>query len=241
MIIYPAIDLRNGKVVRLQEGDRKQETVFSESPIDVAQQWIAEGAEWLHIVNLDGAFGDENSNLAHVSDIAQADVHIQFGGGLRSLDDIKRVLDLGVERVVLGTLAMNHPEIISEALNTFGEDAICVAMDARHGFVTTQGWTKAHSLTPIEFGHLMKERGVKHALYTDVSRDGSMFGVNVKETIAIARNTGLAVIASGGVGHMIEIAQLAKTGVISGVVIGMALYRNEISLQEAILVAKAHL
>jgi len=170
--------------------------------------------------------------------VTKLDVDIQFGGGLRSLEDIQKALDLGAKRVVIGTLAAKNPEKVSEAIKQFGTEKICIAMDAKNGFVTTEGWTENTTLTPVEFGRLMKNRGVEHALYTDVSRDGSMLGVNIHDTVALARNTDLNVIASGGVSKMTEIAQLAKSGVVAGVIIGMALYRDEIGLNEALVAAK---
>jgi phosphoribosylformimino-5-aminoimidazole carboxamide ribotide isomerase len=238
MIVYPAIDLRAGKVVRLVEGDRDRQVVFADDPIRVAEQWIEQGAKWLHVVNLDGAFGDTNHNMDILKEIAQLEINVQFGGGLRSLDDIEKAFNLGAKRLVIGTLATKNPSAISQAVEQFGADSICVAMDARDGFVTTSGWTEKTDLTPVEFGRRMEERGVQHALFTDVNRDGSMLGVNLQDTVALARNTNLKVIASGGIAKMIEIQQLAHTGVIAGIVIGMALYRNELSLTEALLAAK---
>jgi phosphoribosylformimino-5-aminoimidazole carboxamide ribotide isomerase len=238
MIVYPAIDLREGKVVRLVEGDRDQQVIFGENPVITAQKWVEQGAEWLHVVNLDGAFGDANDNMSILKELAKLEVHIQFGGGLRNLQDIENALNSGIKRVVIGTLAAKHPEVISEVVEQFGADSICVAMDSRDGFVTTQGWTEKTNLSFVEFGRLMEKRGVQHALFTDVSRDGSMSGVNLQDTVALARNTNLKVIASGGIGRMIEIQQLAHSGVIAGVIIGMALYRNEISLSEALVAAK---
>lgn len=238
MIVYPAIDMRAGKVVRLLEGDPDRQTVFSHNPVETAKEWISQGAEWIHMVNLDGAFGNANENMKIVGQVAQLDVNIQFGGGLRTIEDIQQAIDIGVQRVVIGTLAAKNPDAVAEAISKFGSECICVAMDAKDGFVTTQGWTEKTTLSPVEFGRLMKEQGVVHALYTDVSRDGSMLGVNIHDTVALARNTNLKVIASGGVSKMIEIAQLAKSGVVAGVVIGMALYRDELSLNEAMAVAK---
>lgn len=238
MIIYPAIDLRGGQVVRLMEGDPNRQTIFSDDPVKTAKEWIEQGAEWIHMVNLDGAFGEANDNLSILEAVSQFDVNVQFGGGLRSLDDIEFALKKGAKRAVIGTLASNHPDIVEDAINQFGADRLCVAMDAKNGFVTTNGWTQQSTLTPVEFGRLMRERGVKHALYTDVSRDGSMLGVNIEDTVALARNTGLQVIASGGVSRMIEIAQLGHSQVVAGVIIGMALYRDEIGLNEALSVAK---
>lgn len=238
MIVYPAIDLRGGKVVRLMEGDPDRQTIFSDDPVATAKKWVEQGAEWIHMVNLDGAFGNANRNLEILEQVTQLEVNIQFGGGLRSLDDIQKAIDLGAKRVVIGTLAAKHPEKVSEAIEQFGTEMICIAMDAKDGFVTTEGWTKNTTLSPAEFGRLMRSRGVEHALYTDVSRDGSMLGVNIHDTVALARNTDLKVIASGGVSKMFEIVQLTKSGVIAGVIIGMALYRDEIGLNEALVAAK---
>ena len=238
MIVYPAIDLRGGKVVRLMEGDPDRQTIFSENPVETAKTWIDQGAEWIHMVNLDGAFGDANDNTKILEEVARLGVNVQFGGGLRTIEDIEKTIDLGATRVVIGTLAANNPDTVEESVEKFGAETICVAMDAKNGFVTTQGWTQNTSLSPVEFGRLMKERGVEHALYTDVSRDGSMMGVNIHDTIALARNTNLKVIASGGVSKMIEIAQLARSGAVAGVIIGMALYKDEIGLNEALVAAK---
>jgi phosphoribosylformimino-5-aminoimidazole carboxamide ribotide isomerase len=241
MIVYPAIDMRGGQVVRLMEGDPNRQTVFNADPVAQARDWVEQGAEWLHMVNLDGAFDDESDYIDILKQVAALDVKVQFGGGLRSLDAIQQALDAGVNRAVVGTLAAKNPEIVGKAIEKFGTEAICVAMDARDGFVTTHGWTEKTTLTPIEFGRLMQERGVVHALYTDVNRDGSMLGVNIHDTVALARNTDLKVIASGGISKMIEIQQLAHSHAIAGVIIGMALYKDEISLSEALVAAKERL
>lgn len=238
MIVYPAIDLRGGKVVRLREGDPNQQTTFSDDPLATAQKWLDEGAEWIHMVNLDGAFSTANDNLPILEKVAKLKVNVQFGGGLRTLEDMQKAHDLGASRVVIGTLANQNPAAVSQAIERLGSEAVCVAMDARDGKVTTHGWTEQTDLTPIEFGRLMQARGVVHALYTDVNRDGSLMGVNLRQTVALARNTGLTVIASGGISRMIEIQELAYSGVIGGVIIGMALYKDEISLREALIAAK---
>ena len=238
MIIYPAIDLRGGKVVRLREGDPDHQITFSDDPIATAQQWIDEGAEWIHMVNLDGAFASTNDNRKILEAVARLGVKVQFGGGLRDMDALQNAIDLGASRLVIGTLAIKDPDAVTQAVETFGAEAVCVALDAKDGKVTTHGWTELSDHTPIEFGRLVAKRGVKHALYTDVKRDGSLIGVNIHDTIALGRNTGLGVIASGGVTHMSEIEQLAKSKVVSGAIIGMALYQNKITLGEALLAAK---
>lgn len=238
MIIYPAIDLRDGKVVRLREGDPDEQITFSDDPIATARRWIDEGAEWLHMVNLDGAFASANDNSKILEEVAKLDVKIQFGGGLRDIQALENAINLGADRIVIGTLAIQNPDAVDAAIERFGADALCVALDAKDGKVTTHGWTELSEHTPIEFGRLIAQKGVKHALYTDVRRDGSLIGVNIHDTIALGRNTGLGVIASGGVTHMSEIEQLAKSQVVSGAIIGMALYQNKITLSEALLATK---
>lgn len=238
MIVYPAIDLRNGKVVRLQEGKLERETIFSDDPVSVAQRWIDAGAQWLHMVNLDGAFEQANENLAILEAVAALNIRVQFGGGLRSLDAIQQALDLGAQRVVLGTLAAKDPDAITDGLARFGAERLCVAMDASDGYVTTHGWTEKTDLTPLQFGHLMRERGVQHALYTDVERDGMMGGVNVEQTVVLAQETGLQVIASGGISRMGEIHELARSGAVAGLIIGTALYRGAIDLGDALVAAQ---
>lgn len=238
MIIYPAIDLRKGSVVRLREGDPDQQTTFSSDPVATAQSWIDQGAAWLHIVNLDGAFAAANDNLNILHEIAGLGISVQFGGGLRSLSDVEQALNLGAKRVVLGTVAIKAPEIVAQALAAFGADAISVALDARDGRITTHGWTELSDETPLSLGQAMADRGLHHALYTDVQRDGGLSGANLEDTIALGAKTGLAVIASGGVSHIEEINTLAQSGVVAGAVIGMALYTNQLTLAAALTAAK---
>jgi len=237
MIIYPAIDLRGGKVVRLKEGDPNRQTVFSDDPLAAAQRWIEQGAEWLHMVNLDGAFASANDNGRILEAVSQLGVPVQFGGGLRQIADIEQAIKGGAGRVVLGTAAVQQHEMVAAAVDCWGAERICVALDARDGKVTTHGWQESANVTPFELGTQMAELGVCHALYTDVSRDGGLAGVNLESTIELARKTGLQVIASGGVSQLSEIEQLAQSGVVAGAVIGMALYEGRMSLSEAIQAA----
>jgi phosphoribosylformimino-5-aminoimidazole carboxamide ribotide isomerase len=243
VIIYPAIDLRGGKVVRLREGDPNHQTIFSDDPAATAREWIAEGAAWIHMVNLDGAFtrvsdARANDNRAILAAVAALDAKVQFAGGLRSLDDIARALERGASRVILGTIAVQQPEIVAQAVERWGAERIGVALDARDGVVTTHGWQQQTSMTPAEFGAQMQALGVRHALYTDVSRDGGLGGSNVAGTITLGRETGLQVIASGGVSTCEEIRQLAASGAVAGAVIGMALYERRLSLREALAAAE---
>jgi phosphoribosylformimino-5-aminoimidazole carboxamide ribotide isomerase len=234
MLIYPAIDLRGGKVVRLKEGDPTRQTVFSDDPVATAQAWAADGAKWIHMVNLDGAFAAANGNGVILEAIAKLNVPVQFGGGLRRIDDVQEAIERGASRVVLGTAAIERPELLVEAVQRWGEDCVCVALDARDGKVTTHGWQNTTEMTPIELGKQMGAMGIRHALYTDVNRDGGLSGVNIHATVTLAQETGLAVIASGGVSTVDEIRQLSASGVVAGAVIGMALYEGRMTLPEAI-------
>jgi phosphoribosylformimino-5-aminoimidazole carboxamide ribotide isomerase len=236
VIIYPAIDLRGGQVVRLKEGDPNRQTVFSDDPISTARRWMDEGAAWLHMVNLDGAFADQNANGLILEQVAKLGVPVQFGGGLRRLEDMQRAIDQGAARIVLGTVAVQQPELVIEAVTRWGAEQICVGLDARDGKVTTHGWQSVSEVTPAELGRIMAAQGVRHALYTDVNRDGALTGVNVESTAELARQTDLQVIASGGVGSIEDIRRLVATGVVSGAIIGMALYEGRVQLREALTI-----
>ncbi len=238
MIIYPAIDLRGGKVVRLKEGDPNQQKIFSDDPVATAQQWIGQGATWIHIVNLDGAFASTNDNARILEAVAKFDVKVQFGGGLREITDIERAIEQGASRVILGTVAIENPVLVEEAVKRWGSEKICVGLDARDGKVATRGWQHKTDMTPLELGKQMVARGVIHALYTDVNRDGQLQGVNVEATAMLARETGMRVIASGGVGTLDDIKRLKATGTIAGAVIGMALYEGRFGLADALALAE---
>jgi phosphoribosylformimino-5-aminoimidazole carboxamide ribotide isomerase len=237
MIIYPAIDLRGGKVVRLKEGDPNQQTVFSDDPVTTAQNWLAQGATWIHMVNLDGAFASANENGQILQAVAGLGGKLQFGGGLRQMADVERAIAQGAARVVLGTAAIQNPDLVVEIINRWGTDALCVALDARDGKVTTHGWQQTIEQTPVEVGQQMVERGVRHALFTDVSRDGGLQGVNRDMTIRLAQETGLQVIASGGINSLDDVRALVESRVVAGAVIGMALYTGQFQLREALALA----
>jgi phosphoribosylformimino-5-aminoimidazole carboxamide ribotide isomerase len=239
MIVYPAIDLRGGRVVRLKEGDPDRQIVFSDDPLEVARQWIDQGATWIHMVNLDGAFASANDNLQILDGAARLGAKIQFGGGLRSLDDLERAADMGAARLVLGTIAVQQPEMVAQSVQRWGAARVCVALDARGGKIATHGWQQTADVTPVELGRQMAALGVKHALYTDVSRDGGLQGVNVAGTVMLVRETGLQVVASGGVGSLDDVRALAASGAVAGAIIGMALYERRFTLQEAFAAAGA--
>jgi phosphoribosylformimino-5-aminoimidazole carboxamide ribotide isomerase len=234
--IYPAIDLRNGRVVRLQYGDPDKETVFGDDPAAMGQKWIDAGTEWLHVVNLDGAFDEKGAaNWSALPRITQLGAKVQFGGGIRALTDVERALAAGVNRVILGTAAIENPELVTEAITQFGADKIVVGIDARDGEVKTRGWVQGTGTSPADLGRQMKERGVETVIYTDISRDGVLTGVNAAATAELAQATGLNVIASGGVAALDDITRclnLADNGII-GVITGRAIYDGRINLAEA--------
>jgi len=242
VIIYPAIDLRGGRCVRLERGDFDAETVFAENPVKMALRWTLGGARWLHVVNLDGALGRSGaSNLRALERIlAATKVPVQFGGGLRSVEDVDRLLDLGVVRVILGTIAVQRPEVVGEALARHGADRVCIGIDARKGQVAIRGWAETTYVEAIDLARQMSALGVKRVVYTDIERDGMLAGVNVDATVQLAAASGLKVIASGGVSSLEDIRLLrehVEEG-IEGVIIGMALYRGTIHLREAIKIAQ---
>ena len=237
MIIYPAIDIRQGRVVRLLYGDPNQETVYGDDPADMAGRWKAAGAAWLHVVNLDGTLGEATLALDALRTIAAAGLPVQFGGGLRSLGDAHKALDAGAARVVLGTLVVQQPDSARQAVEMFGTEAVAVALDTRGDRVATHGWQELSTWTPGELGKIFAQMGVTHALYTDVSRDGALSGVNVEATATLAQQTSLSVIASGGVASLDDVRRCRATDLIAGVIIGKALYSEAFTLEEAIRVA----
>ncbi len=238
MIVYPAIDVRHGRVVRLLYGDPNQETVYSDDPAAMAERWKTAGAAWLHVVNLDGTLGEATLALETLRALAGVGLPIQFGGGLRSLDDAQKALDAGAARVILGTMVVREPELAGAAVARFGAGKIVVALDAKGDQVATHGWQQVSAWTPVELGKRFAAMGVIHALYTDVSRDGDLSGVNIAATVKLARKTGLQVIASGGVATLDDVRRCRDTGMIAGVIIGKALYSGAFALDEALRAAE---
>jgi phosphoribosylformimino-5-aminoimidazole carboxamide ribotide isomerase len=236
MIIYPAVDLRGGRVVRLVQGDPDRQTTYSDDPLAMAQRWAESGAKWLHVISLDGTLGEAAPNLAMLARLAQVGPQVQFGGGLRTLDDVQRVIDAGATRAILGTAVIKNPDLADEAVIRFGEEAVAIALDARGGFVAIHGWKELSDWTPIELGGHLAKMGVRHILYTDIDRDGGLVGVNIDATVALAEQTSLSVIASGGVASLEDIRALRASGWVAGVVIGQALYTGAFTLQEALMV-----
>ncbi|MFL5801879.1 MAG: 1-(5-phosphoribosyl)-5-[(5-phosphoribosylamino)methylideneamino]imidazole-4-carboxamide isomerase [Roseiflexaceae bacterium] len=233
-IVYPAIDLRGGKVVRLAQGDLARQTVYSDDPAATAQRWLDAGATWLHVVNLDGSFGEAGVANAHaLEQIVATGAQVQLGGGMRSLTDIERVIALGVARAIIGTAAVENPELVPTAITRFGAQRIGAGIDARDGRVRVRGWLADTGIDTITLGAQMRAAGVELAVFTDVGRDGIGTGVNVEATIALAQATGLRVIASGGVATAADVWRVRDVG-LAGVIIGRALYEGQIDLREVL-------
>jgi phosphoribosylformimino-5-aminoimidazole carboxamide ribotide isomerase len=232
--IYPAIDLRAGKVVRLKEGDPARMTAYSDDPAETARRWMDAGAAWLHVVNLDGAFGeDDHANRSALESILKLGAEVQFGGGMRSLAGIKHALELGVSRVVLGTMSIEQPEVVHAALKNFGANKIAAGIDARDGFVSLRGWKDDTKTSALDLALHMRTLGLDTAIFTDIRRDGLGSGLNMESTCELAEASGLHVIASGGV-HTMKDVIAARDAKLSGVIIGRALYEGTIDLKEAL-------
>jgi phosphoribosylformimino-5-aminoimidazole carboxamide ribotide isomerase len=243
MIIYPAIDLRRGRCVRLVQGDPRAETVVGDDPAAMARRWVGLGATWLHVVNLDGAFGEEASaNAAALRAIlAAVDVPVQFGGGLRSMAGVEAALALGVARVVVGTAAGADPDLLRQALDRWGSERVAVGIDARDDIVATHGWQQSSGVSALDLARRMHALGVMRVVYTDIGRDGTLSGVNAAACAALAQASGLAVIASGGVATLDDIRRVkaAEAGGVEGVIVGKALYAGQVDLVEALEVVRS--
>jgi len=243
--VFPAIDLRAGRVVRLSEGDPRRQTTYADDPAGTARRWLAAGAAWLHVVNLDGAFGEvpgQNTGgeggadnlraLAAILDAAREyEARVQFGGGLRSLEALEEVFKLGVGRAVLGTSLVERPELLAEALRRWGAGRIAAGLDARDGKLRVRGWQQETGLEARDLAQSLKEQGLEWMVFTDISRDGLRGGLNLEATQALARSTGLAVIASGGVATLADV-QAARQASLAGVIVGRALYEGSIDPQD---------
>jgi len=235
MLIFPAIDLRGGKCVRLRQGDYAQETVFGEDPGAMARRWVEQGAQYLHIVDLDGAREGRPVNGESVRAIVAAGVPCQLGGGMRSEDEIKRVLSWGVERVVIGTRALQAPGWLEEMCRKFPL-RIVLGIDAREGRVATQGWLEVSEMTALELARRCAALPLAALVYTDISRDGMLAGPNVAAMAEMARAVSLPVIASGGVSVADDVRRLAALPLL-GIIVGRALYEGTVSLPDIIAIA----
>lgn len=236
MLILPAIDLSDGKCVRLKQGDMNQKTVFSDDPAQMAVRWADAGAQVLHLVDLDGAMVGRSANLEAVGRILEAiEIPVELGGGLRTRDDVARVLDLGVKWAIMGTSALSKPQELTRCLKEFG-DRIIVGIDARDGRVAVQGWTETSDVSALDLARKMEALGVRRIIFTDIATDGMLAGPNVESTRAIAEAVSVDIIASGGVTTLNDLRvlkTLERLGVV-GAIVGRALYSGTIDLAEAI-------
>ena len=237
MILYPAIDLKDGQCVRLLRGEMSAATVFNADPADQARQWERAGFAWLHLVDLNGAIEGKSVNGAAVEAILRAiKVPAQLGGGIRDMAHIEDWLGKGIRRVILGTAALTRPALVKEACKRF-PGRVAVGIDARGGKVATEGWVKTSETTAEDLARAFADAGVAAIIYTDIDRDGALQGVNVAATAALARATPIPVIASGGVAGLTDVEALKADGRIAGVVIGRALYDGRIDAKQALTVA----
>lgn len=239
MIVFPAIDIYEGKAVRLRKGDFNAVTEYGDNPADMARRWAELGAEYLHVVDLDGALAGASRNTAPIREILkQVKIPIEVGGGIRTLDDVKLMLDLGVQRVILGSAAVKSPQLVAEACRLYGE-RIAVGIDARDGIVAVNGWGESGKMRSEDLARDMAGRGVKTIIYTDISRDGMLSGVNIEAAVKLAQAAGIGVVASGGVSSLEDIRAVKaheKDGLV-GVITGKAIYDGRLDLKEAFRIA----
>jgi len=236
--LYPAIDMRGGKCVRLFKGDYNQETVYADSPFEMAKNFANQGAKWIHMVDLDGAKGGVRIHDVDVIRAAtELGVNVQIGGGIRTEDDVAHYLNNGVTRVIIGSLAIENPELTTSLIQKFGSDKIVIGLDAKDGMVATNGWLETSKKSAIEVGQYFADKGAKTFIFTDIATDGTLTGPNILANELLAEATGAEVIVSGGISSLsdvLQVAQTAKTSTIGGVIIGKALYEKRFSLSEAL-------
>ena len=238
MEVIPSIDIKDGRCVRLYQGDYRKETVYSDDPMSVAATWQEQGGSRLHLVDLDGAAAGRMVNLDLIAKIIERlSIPVQVGGGIRSLGTAVELLSVGADRVVIGTAAVEDPSLVKALCQEHGSGSVVVAVDARNGQVAIKGWTEQSSVSAFDLARQMSELGVLRLLYTDISRDGTMTEPNFAANEALIRETGMAVLASGGVTVLEHIRRMASTGA-EGVIVGRALYEEAFTLPEAIAAAQ---
>jgi len=235
-IIYPAIDIRGGKCVRLFQGDYAQETVYADSPLEMAKRWVEQGAAWVHLVDLDGAKEGKPANAELIKEIARSiSVPVQVGGGIRTEEQIADYLEAGVARVIVGTAAIEDEPFTQRILQTY-KDKIAIGLDCRNGLVATRGWLTTTDVQATELAKRLVSYGAETFIYTDIARDGTLTGPNVEEISALALATGKSVIASGGVSNLDDLLVLSAhyADGVSGAIVGKALYTDAFTLEEAL-------
>ncbi|MCA0172747.1 1-(5-phosphoribosyl)-5-[(5-phosphoribosylamino)methylideneamino]imidazole-4-carboxamide isomerase [Bacillus sp. RAR_GA_16] len=233
--IYPAIDMRGGKCVRLLQGDYDKETVYGDSPFDMAKQFADEGAEWIHMVDLDGAREGKRVNDRHVLEVANnLSARVQVGGGIRTEEDVAYYLENGVDRIILGSSAISDPDFVKRMLTKYKEK-IAIGIDARDGYVAVEGWLKTSEIKAVDLGKELAEHGAEVFIFTDISKDGTLSGPNVEAIAELGEATGKDVIASGGISKLDDVKSLEqRSDSISGAIIGKALYTNQFTLKQAL-------
>ena len=233
MKLYPAIDIKNGQCVRLQQGVFEATTVYSSEPFQIAKQFEEVGAKFLHIVDLDGALQGMGANDEALAEIIKnVTIPVEIGGGIRTMQDIEHRLNMGVARVILGTKAVESPEFVKEAIAKFGADKIVIGIDAKDGMVAIKGWETISNVDAVTLALSMKDLGVKTIIYTDISKDGMLCGPNLVQTARMVEATGLDIVASGGVSSMEDLEQLENIGV-EGAILGKAIYEKRVDLKVA--------
>lgn len=238
MILYPAIDIQGGKCVRLERGVFSSTTVYGDDPVAMAKRWECEGAEYIHVVDLDGAQHGVGVNRAVIAKMAAAvQIPIQLGGGIRTMADIDQTLSLGVARVILGTVAIENPLLVKEAVEKYGSDQVIVGIDAKDGKVAIHGWETVSSQDAADVCLEMKSYGIKTINYTDIAQDGMMKGPNISATKTLIEQTGMEIITSGGVSKLDDLVNVKEIGA-AGAIIGVALYLDAIDLAEALKITK---
>lgn len=230
MRLYPALDIRAGRCVRLAQGDDAQTTVYGDDPVAVAQRWRGAGATRLHVVDLDGSFSGASGNADAIATIVRSGgLRVQLGGGIRSRERAEHWLSLGVDRIVVGTAAVRDPQLVRDLAASYG-DQVVVSLDCRDGYVCVDGWTETSDLAATSYVRELEEMGVRHLVYTDIARDGMLQGPNLAELAEITGSTSMSVIASGGVSSEADVRALAALGV-AGVIVGKALYEGAVRLE----------
>lgn len=237
MMIFPAIDIKEGKCVRLLRGEFDQKTVYFDDPVEAATEWESKGAEYIHIVDLDGALHGKGKNREAVKRILEAvNVPLQLGGGIRTAETAAGWIELGVSRVILGTAAVKSPEIVSELIDKLGPDKLVVSIDAKKGMVCTEGWMETSELEAAAFAEDLEAKGVETIVYTDIAKDGTLVGPNFEELSKLQEATRMDIIASGGIGDISHVRKLAEMG-LYGAITGKALYEGTLDLKQALEVA----
>ncbi|MEK4883615.1 1-(5-phosphoribosyl)-5-[(5-phosphoribosylamino)methylideneamino]imidazole-4-carboxamide isomerase [Bacillus sp. FSL W8-0223] len=234
--IYPAIDMRGGKCVRLLQGDYDKETVYGDSPFEMAKKFVDQGAAWIHMVDLDGAKNGMRINDRYVLEAAQKlPAKVQVGGGIRSEQDVIHYLENGVDRVIIGSMAVSNPDLVLELVRTYGSK-IAVGLDAKDGYVAVHGWLETSQIKAVELGKRLAEGGVETFIFTDIATDGMLSGPNIEAAVELAKATGKQVIASGGVRSLSDLQALKayENEGVSGAIVGKAIYTGQFSLQEAL-------